>query len=138
MTTYAYATTVRLLLPVDVKSEGEACDAVSSLLTEQGVYEGALLDWCYLAPHGGPERVLISNDHDRDHDEVPGARTSPTKITMTRDLARELCDQLDSLLKSSETVTTIHLINEQRGLTDELTLHAEIDEVHLTGGLGNN
>jgi hypothetical protein len=43
-----YIATVQIVLPYDVTSEAEACDAVSGCLSENLLMSGAILDWSYL------------------------------------------------------------------------------------------
>ena len=66
----AFTANVQLLLPVEVTNEGEACDAITGLLTECGIYDGALLDWGYVrgedGKYTGPREVRIPADYDRE------------------------------------------------------------------------
>lgn len=63
----------QVLILLDVDSEGEACDAVSGLLTEGGIYEedSGVMDWSYIRRPGGyvgPLEVQVPPDYDRDED----------------------------------------------------------------------
>ncbi len=70
----AFFATVHIL--VDADNEGEAAGAVSSLLTEVGIYEGdrpTLIDWAYLYENGKwvhPQEVEVPDDYDRDEDSL--------------------------------------------------------------------
>lgn len=71
-----YVATVRILLTDDVDSEGMAADAISGLLTECGIYEGAIKDWSYMSEGDRwkhAELVDVPVDYDRDEDTIPGA-----------------------------------------------------------------
>jgi hypothetical protein len=66
----AFIATVQLVLPYDVTSEAEACDAVSGALSENLMAtSGAILDWSYLPMTEGAYGTAM-----------PGAFLSPVEI----------------------------------------------------------
>ena len=76
-----YVATVHLL--IDAATEAEACDTVSSLLTEGGLYEDGshLIDWSYAKAgdqYTGPRPVQIPSGYDRDEADLDAiARGKP-------------------------------------------------------------
>lgn len=63
----AYIATVQLLLPGDMESTAEACDAASAALSENLMLSGAILDWSYLPL---PDGVRAPFDEGRCADPV--------------------------------------------------------------------
>lgn len=69
-----YVATVHLLINAD--NHAKACDTVSALLTETGLYEGdnpALLDWAYVRRRGiyiSPREVQVPEPYDRDEEDL--------------------------------------------------------------------
>jgi hypothetical protein len=72
----------QVLILLDVDSEAEASDAVSGLLTENGIYtdNSGVMDWSYLYKHGsytGPREVVVPDDYDRDEDDLNSLLRKP-------------------------------------------------------------
>ena len=68
-----YFATVHLLINAD--SDGEAADAVSALLSENGIYsdDPALMDWEYTRKgdhFNAPRAVDVPEDYDRNDDAL--------------------------------------------------------------------
>jgi hypothetical protein len=65
----------QVVILLDVENEAEACDAVSGLLTECGIYadNSGIMDWSYVRKPDGwvhPYEVQVPADYDRDEDDL--------------------------------------------------------------------
>jgi hypothetical protein len=96
-----YAATVRLLLSEDVTNEGEAVDAISGLLSEYAMRQGAITDWSYLRIGDNyqlPEAVTVCDDYSPYDDFVPGAYLSaPIEAAAAPDMLAEIRHALELL-----------------------------------------
>lgn len=67
----AFYATVRLVIIAD--SYNNACDAMTALLSEQGMHENppALMNWEYADPINEPRAIYVPNDYVPDVDKFP-------------------------------------------------------------------